>query len=71
MQANSLSYQSMEPWLLDPLMEGALTLAEATEMWDKYLLLGEPDRWTPDCPRLQRAAQRLNLWLNQELTTRH
>ena len=68
---SSLSYQQMDPWLQEPLLEGVLSISEASQMWDEWLTLGEPDRWTPDCPRLQSAAQRLNLWLNEELTVKH
>jgi hypothetical protein len=59
--STSLTYQEMPPWLLDPLMAQAISLAEAAELWDEWLMMGEPDRWTPDCPRLQQAAMRIRL----------
>lgn len=58
---SSVSYQQMPSWLFKPLMAQAISLAEASEAWDQHLLLGEPDRWRPDCPRLQAVAMRLNL----------
>ncbi len=57
----SLTWQELPPWLLDPLMVQAISLAEAAELWDQWLMMGEPDRWTPECPRLLAAAMRIRL----------
>ena len=58
---SSLAYQQMPHWLLEPLMAQAISLAEASETWDEYLLLGEPDKWRPDSPRMLAVAMRINL----------
>ncbi len=58
---SSLSYQQLPSWLLDPLMAGAISVAESSALWDQWLLMGEPTAWIPDDPRLQQAAVRLNL----------
>lgn len=64
----SATWQELPPWLLAPLMAQAISLAEAAELWDEWLMMGEPDRWTPDCPRLQQAAMRIRL-LDQQAET--
>lgn len=61
MSAHTLSYQQMPDWLLHPVMEGAILLSEASQLWDQWLLMGQPDRFTPDSPRLQQAAMRIRL----------
>ena len=66
--STSLTWQELPPWLLDPLMVQAISAAEAAELWDEWLMMGEPDRWTPDCPRLQQAAMRIRL-LDQQPET--
>ena len=65
MSAHTQSYQQMPEWLLHPLMEGAILVSEASQLWDEWLLMGEPDRFNPDCPKLQQAAMRIRL-LEQE-----
>ena len=66
--STSLTWTELPPWLLAPLMAQAISLNEAAEMWDQWLMMGEPDRWTPDCPRLQQAAMRIRL-LDQQPET--
>lgn len=66
--STSLTYQSLPPWLIDPLMAQAISSAEAAELWDEWLMLGEPDRFSPECPRLQQAAMRIRL-LDEETMT--
>ncbi len=61
MSAHTLSYQQMPEWLLHPVMEGAILLSEASQLWDQWLLMGQPDRFTPESPRLQQAAMRIRL----------
>ena len=69
---HSQTYQFLPPWLYEPLMVQAISLAEAAELFDLWLMLGEPDRFTPECPRLQQAASRIGLLLDQEVSaTRH
>ena len=68
----SATWQFLPEWLRAPLAMGAISLAEASELWDLHLMLGEPDRFTPECPRLQQAASRIGLLLDQEVSaTRH
>ena len=66
--STSLTWQELPPWLLDPLMVQAISAAEAAELWDEWLMMGEPERWTPDCPRLRQAAMRIRL-LDQQAET--
>jgi len=58
---SSLSYQQMPHWLHQPLMQGAINLAEAAELWDEWLMTGEPDRFCPESLYLQDAVLRINL----------
>jgi hypothetical protein len=58
---SSLSYQQMPHWLHQPLMQGAINLAEAAELWDEWLMTGEPDRFCPESQYLQDAVLRINL----------
>ena len=61
MHPYSLTYQELPRWLQEAALNNVLTLAEAAEMWDEYLL-------TPDgeyrelSKHLWPAAQRLHLW---------
>ena len=58
---DSLTYQFLPAWLYHPLMQGAISLAEASELWDEWLMLDQPHLFRPACPRLQQAVLRVNL----------
>ena len=58
---HSLTWQILPPWLYQPLMDGLMTASQAAELFDLWLMLGEPDSFSPDCPRLQKVAQAI--WL--------
>lgn len=58
---SSLSYQQMPWFLYQPLMQGAINLAEASMLWDEWLMTGEPDRFYPESRYLQDAVARINL----------
>jgi hypothetical protein len=56
-----LTYLELPEWLYRPLMGGAISQAEAAEIWDYWLLT--PDGETRELPpNLHPAAQRLDLW---------
>ena len=62
--STSLTWKELPDWLLKPLMDGAVTLAEASEVWDYWLLTPEGEiRELP--PHLHPAAQRMELWAAQ------
>ena len=67
--AHSLSYQSLPPSLLAPLMEGVLTVSESSHLWDLMLLSTED--WIEAPQALLPAVQRLNLWQVEISPTRH
>lgn len=69
--ANSLTWQHLPPWLLDPLLQQAISLSEAAHLWDEWLMLGEPGRWVPDNPHLLGAAMRIRLLDLSTEQTRH
>jgi len=53
-------------------MVQAISLVEASKLFDLWLLAKEPDRFKPDCRHLREAALRINLLLDQEVSaTRH
>ena len=57
----SLTYSLLPEWLHQPLMDQAISLAEAAEIWDAYLLT--PAGETHPLPRsLHQAAERIHLW---------
>lgn len=66
----SLTWQALPEWLQEPLQNSVLTLAEAAELWDRWLL-------TPDGevlmlpPHLYSAAEKLCLWEMPASPTRH
>ncbi len=59
--STSLTWQYLPDNLLEPLMVGAISLAEASELWDLMLQtpLGE---WVQIPRRLHPAAHRIGLW---------
>ena len=67
---NSLTYQFLPNWLLQPLLAGAINLPEAAEMWDAWLLT--PPGETRSLPmHLHDAASRLHLWSQEASKTKH
>lgn len=67
----SQSYQWFPGWLYRPLMYGALTLAEASELFDLWLMIppGESRPWPA---HLLPIRDRLHLWRHESLSpTRH
>lgn len=56
----SLTWTELPTWLYQPVMEGALSLVEAAEIWDHCLMQTEEVSLLP--PRLFPAAERLTLW---------
>lgn len=58
----SLTYKHFDPWLMRPLMAGVISQAEASQVWDEWLMAGQPDAFSPDDPALQKVAMRLHLW---------
>ena len=69
--ANNLVWQALPPWLLHPLMNQAISVLEASEMFDEWLTLGEPDHYRPALRRLQMAAARCNLLESPASPVRH
>ena len=69
MDSLSATWTQMPAKWQQPLIEGVLTLAEASEMWD--LLLQSPDEWIAVPPHLQPAVDRLLFWQMQIDPTRH
>ena len=65
----SLTWQELPPYLLEPLMSQALTLAEAAELWDLILL--HPERPFEVPTHLEPAVSRLELWQMEANPTRH
>lgn len=63
---NSLTWQILPWWLLEPLKAQAISLVEAAEIWD--LCLQHPGQWFQPPKHLHQAASRLQLW---ELPTHH
>ena len=59
----SQTWQQLDPWILEPLMQGVITVAEASEMFDHVLMQTGPLRELP--PSLWPAAQRLHLWASK------
>jgi hypothetical protein len=66
----SLTYSLLPSFLLSPLMDSAISAAEAAELFD--LLLMSPDEMVSLPPHLFPAADRLTLWaLDLEGQPRH
>lgn len=65
----SLTWTQLPPYLLDSLMDQALTLAEAAELWDLCLL--NPDKPFEVPSHLDPAVDRLWLWSLEAEPTRH
>lgn len=67
--STSLTWQELPEWLQKPLLEGAISLAEASEIWDLTLLSEE--EWVSVPRHLYPAAGRLKLWQMSTSPTRH
>jgi hypothetical protein len=67
--SHSLTWQFLPKYLLDPLMLGAISLVEASELWD--LMLQSPGEWQPIPPRLGPAVERILLLELEASETRH
>ncbi len=65
--SSSLSYQEMPPWLLEPLMDEAISLVEAAELHDLWLQQGSGPSISAVPMRLRPAVLRMQAW--QELKT--
>ena len=68
---SSQTYQFLPSFLFRPLMLGAINLAEASELLDLWLLLGQPETFKPECPRLRQAAARMSLLEREVSATVH
>ncbi len=67
---SSATWQELPQWLLEPVMAEALTLAEASHLWDEWLMT--PEGQTRELPPvLHPAAQRLHLWRLECSPTKH
>ena len=66
---SSLTWQELPPDLLEPVMAQALSLVEASELFD--LILMHPDQTFEVPPHLNEAAGRLMLWAVETEPTRH
>ena len=66
---SSQTWQELPQSLLDPVMDGALTLAEAAEIFD-LILMAQSD-WIDLPTHLNPAADRLELWQLEVSPTRH
>ena len=54
--SSSLTWQSLPPMFLEPVLLGRVSLAQASELWDRYLLT--PDGQAVEIPdRLMEAAE--------------
>ena len=66
----SLTHQELPEELLQPVLEGHLSLAEAAWLWDEWLLT--PDNGTRELPpQLHQAADKLTLLAMHAPATRH
>ena len=65
----SLTWQCLPEKWLAPVMEGAISLAEAAELWDLMLL--HPGEWISPPRHLKDAVSRLSLWQREASPTRH
>ena len=65
----SLTWQQLPQWLLSPVMDGHLTLAEAAEIWDNSLT--GTSEFNPLPKHLFLAAERLYLVEIETSPTRH
>jgi hypothetical protein len=66
---NSLTWQFLPQWLLYPVMQGAISLAEASELWDLTLTQCEPADELPT--HLHPAFDRIELLLVEAWPTSH
>ena len=67
--ATSLTWQYLPPWLQDPLIAGQISLVEAAEMWDHWLMQEVGHHPLPQ--RLWPVAQILHLLETETSETRH
>lgn len=66
----SLTWQFLPQYLLEPVMQQHLTLAEASEIWDHSLVATE-EEWEVLPPHLWSAAERLMLLEMEISETQH
>ena len=66
----SLTYQQLPDWILLPLLDGHLTVSQASDLWDQWLMAPE-DQVTPLPERLWGAVQALQLLDQEASLTRH
>lgn len=57
---HSLTYQELPQWLAEPLEAQVISLPEAAELWDLFVV--SPNQPPELPPRLLGAVQRLHLW---------
>ena len=67
---HSLTYSLLPQWLMEPLLQGAISQPEAAEIWDNYLLTPEGEFQTLPS-HLNSAAERLHLWAMELSPTQH
>lgn len=67
---HSQTWQLLQAWLLDPVMQGRLTLPQAAELWDLWLLT-PPGQETEIPPHLFPAIEALWLMGLETPPTRH
>ena len=67
--STSLTWQQLPDSLLTPLMDQVFSLAEASELWDLFLL--HPDQWIDPPRHLRPALDRHKLWLMEADPTLH
>ncbi len=65
----SLTWQQLPDGLLEPLMAGVFSLAEAAEIWDLFLL--HPGQWIDPPSHLRPALDRHKLWQMEAPPTLH
>lgn len=68
--SSSATWQELPNWLMAPVMDGVLTLAEAAQLWDVWLMSKERDSLDVP-PALIPASSRLRLWATDCGPTRH
>lgn len=67
---HSQTWQLLPPWLLEPVQQGHLTLTQAAELWDLWLLT-PPGKETDVPPHLSSAIEALWLLKVETPPTRH
>ena len=70
MNPHSLTYSLLPSHLLEPLLQGVISLPEAAELWDSMLMVPLDQQYSDPLPqRLHPACERLRLWAT-EVTSR-